>query len=133
MLGISVMLGMLSGNEDTVNAIKSSLNKVIESVTLVEDEKLLFKFIDRTRLTIWDNGQSCCEHRYMKTDDDLNEFSGAVLLDFELKSADPIPDEYGEHEVQFLDVKTTNGTFQVASHNEHNGYYGGFNISASVD
>ena len=32
------------------------------------------------------------------------------------------------HEVQFLEVKTSKGSFTMSSHNEHNGYYGGFSI-----
>ena len=53
--------------------------------------------------------------------------------DFELKDAPDIEDEWGEvHEVQFLDVKTDKGVFQMSSHNEHNGYYGGFWIIARL-
>lgn len=131
-LGMGVILGMLGGNEETVAAIKSSLGKVIDRVWLNEaDSYLNFEFTDKTKLNIWDGGQSCCESRYMRTDDDLNEFTGATLLDFELKQAPNISDEYGgDHEVQFLDVKTDKGIFQMANHNEHNGYYGGFWIQA---
>lgn len=130
-LGLGVMLGLLSGNEDTVNAIKTSLNKTIRSVNLTEN-KLNFIFEDNTKLILWDNGQSCCEHRYMTTSDKLEEFNGAILLDFELKDAPNLPDNHGDdHEIQFLDVKTSKGVFQMASHNEHNGYYGGFLIQAS--
>jgi len=94
-LGMGVMLCMMGGNEETVNAIKESVD-------------------DGTQLAIWDGGQSCCEHRYMRTDDDLNEYCGAILQDFELKDAPDIEDEWGEvHEVQFLDVKTDKGIFQM--------------------
>lgn len=37
------------------------------------------------------------------------------------------------HEVQFLHVKTSKGSFAVSNHNEHNGYYGGFNVEASLE
>lgn len=131
-LGVGVMIGMLGGNESTVNAIKSSLNKVIQSVSLDEESNTLrFVFTDGSKLNLWDDGQSCCEHRYMRTDDSLTEYSGATLLDFELKNAPDIETQYDCHEVQFLDVKTSKGIFQMASHNEHNGYYGGFYIVAS--
>lgn len=131
MIGIGVMIQTLGGNEDTVNAVKSSLNKVIEKVSL-EDNQLVFKFSDGTRLRMFDNGQSCCEHRYMVTADDLTEYANTTLLDFELKNAPDEEDQYGEHEVQFLDVKTSKGVFQMSNHNEHNGYYGGFYIVASL-
>jgi hypothetical protein len=131
MLGIGVMIQTLGGNEETVNAVKSALNKTIEKVWLEENE-LLFKFTDGTNLKLYDDGQSCCEDRYMRTDDDLSEYEGAKLLDFELKNAPDQEDDYGTHEIQFLDVKTSNGVFQMANHNEHNGYYAGFCIVAKV-
>lgn len=130
-LGLGVMLGMLGGNEETVNSIKSSLGKIIKRVYLADD-KLLFEFEDGTKLQLWDDGQSCCESRYMVTADELTDFCGAKLLDFELKDAPDVEDKYGSHEVQFLDVKTDNGVFQLANHNEHNGYYGGFYVRAST-
>ena len=129
MLGLGVMIQSLGGNEETVNAVKSALGKTIETVKL-EDNELLFKFTDGTALKMFDDGQSCCENRYMATSDDLAEYSNTTLLDFELKTAPNMEDGYGDHEVQFLDVKTSNGVFQMANHNEHNGYYGGFWIVA---
>lgn len=106
-LGMGVMLGMLGGNEDTVNAVKSSLGKIIKTVLLDEqDDMLKFEFEDGTKLNIWDGGQSCCESRYMKTDDDLKEYEGSKLFDFELKEVTHKDGEYGDsHEIQFLDVK----------------------------
>jgi hypothetical protein len=132
--GMGVMLGMLGGNEETVNAVKSSLNKVIKKVWLdAENNDLKFEFEDGTKLKLWDGGQSCCESRYMVTADDLTEYSEAKLLNIELKDAPNAPDEYGDHEIQFLDVTTDKGVFQMANHNEHNGYYGGFWIQASLN
>ena len=132
-LGLGVMLKTLGGNEETVNTVKQALNRTIEKVWLDgETEELKFTFADGTGIKIWDGGQSCCEHRYMKTDDDLSDFVGAKIIDMELKDAPDQEDEYGEvHEIQFLDVKTDKGVFQMANHNEHNGYYGGFWIQAS--
>ena len=133
MLGLGVMVKTLCGNEITVKAVTSSLGKVIKQVGLKTDDNILvFEFTDGTGLRMFDGGQSCCEVRYMVTDDDLTEFYGATLLDFEIKSAPNIEDQYGEHEVQFLDVKTDKGIFQMANHNEHNGYYGGFWIEAQL-
>ena len=131
MLGLGVMIKTLGGNEETVTAIKKSLGKTIQKVWLDKDrESLMFEFSDDTKLEIYDDGQSCCEIRHMETDDDLSEFVGAKILDFELKDAPDQEDEYGVHEVQFLDVKTDKGIFQMSNHNEHNGYYGGFWIVA---
>ena len=127
--GMGVMLGYLGGNEETVNAIRSAIGKSIKLVELV-DNRLNLHFEDGSSVQIWDDGQSCCENRYMVTDDDLGYFHDCIFTDIELKNAPSIPDEYGEHEVQFLDIKTSLGSFQMATHNEHNGYYGGFWIVA---
>lgn len=132
MIGLGVMIQTLGGNKETVDAITKSLGKKIKQVYII-DNLLTFVFEDETKLRISDDGQSCCEYRYMETADDLSEFVDCILLDLELKDAPNIEDEYGEHEVQFLDVKTSNGVFQISTHNEHNGYYGGFWIVARLD
>jgi len=130
--GMGVILGMLGGNEETVNSIKASIGKTITKAEL-EGDNLCLRFSDGKSLRLWDDGQSCCEHRYMVTDDDLSLFHDCVFTDIELKEAPSVPDEYGEHEVQFLDIKTSIGSFQMATHNEHNGYYGGFWIVAKEE
>lgn len=129
--GIGVMLSYLGGNESSVNAFKGALNKEIAALEL-KDEELLFTFSDGSKIKLFDDGQSCCEHRYMTTDDDLPYYVGSVLMDADIADAPSIEDEYGEHEVQFLKVKTSKGVFTIESHNEHNGYYGGFSIRAAV-
>ena len=128
-LGVGVMINMLGGNEKTVKTIRDSLGKTIKEVCLSGDA-LHFQFEDETKIKIFDDGQSCCEHRYMVTDDDLSVFSGEKFIDVELKSAPNIQDENEEHEVQFLEIKTDKGSFVMATHNEHNGYYGGFSVVA---
>lgn len=131
-LGLGVMIQRLGGNEETVTAVKSSIGKTIAELTLLKGEmdSLDFTFTDGSKLSLWDNGQSCCEHRYMETGDKLADFIGSELLGFELKEG-PVENPDSEpHEIQFLDVKTSKGVFQMSNHNEHNGYYGGFSITA---
>ena len=126
--GLGVMIRMLAGNKNSVDAFKGALNKKIASVAL-EDEELRMRFTDGTGVAFFDNGQSCCESRYMRTDDDLPYFVGATLMDAEMRDSPDEEDEHGEcHEVQFLIVTTSKGSFTMASHNEHNGYYGGFSL-----
>ena len=132
MLGLGVMIQSLGGDDETQAVLKSAIGKTIVYVE-IRKNKLVFKFTDQTMLYIFDDGQSCCENRYMDTDDQLWEYSDAVLLDFNLKDAPNVEDEYGVHEVQFLDVKTSEGVFTISSHNEHNGYYGGFWIVAKTN
>lgn len=129
-LGFGVMIGMLSGNDESVRAFKGAIGKEITAFNLSEDE-LLFTLSDGSRIKIADGGQSCCEHRYMHSDDDIQAFVGANLMMAEVREAPSIEDEYGAHEVAFLVVTTSRGAFTVETHNEHNGYYGGFWIVCS--
>lgn len=129
-LGVGAMLGFLGGNARTVEAIKQSLNKTIENVKLADALYLIF--VDGTQLKIYDDGQSCCESRYIVCDDDLESFRGSVFLDILIKDAPDIEDGGEVHEVQFLEIITNNGTFVCSNHNEHNGYYGGFWIVAEL-
>ena len=128
-LGVGVMINMLS-SEDSGEAFRASVGKTIASVAL-EDDALRFVFADGSRMHMSDEGQSCCEHRYMSTDDNLADFAGAKLLGAEIKQAEGKDGEYGDvHEIQFLEIKTDKGSFTMSSHNEHNGYYGGFYIAS---
>ncbi len=119
---------------DINNAFNGSVGKTIADLTLGMDDALHFAFDDGSKITLFDDGQNCCETRYMRTDDNLEEFIDATLLGAEIKEASDLEDERGEpHEVQFLEVKTNRGVFTMASHNEHNGYYGGFLIKAAFE
>lgn len=136
MYGLGVLIKGLSDNSDSFKAIEQSIGCTIRKVFLDEDNNILIFWLSNdSELRIWDGGQSCCEHRFMTTDDNLNEFFGAKFIGIELKSTDVAKDDdYGDvHEIQFLDVNTSKGTFQMANHNCHNGYYGGFYIKASIN
>lgn len=105
-----------------------NLGKRITELSLGDDDKLYFEFEHIYEMKIFDAGQSCCEARYMRTDDNLKDYIGSILLGVEIKEAPTIEDDDGVHEIQFLEFKTNKGCFTMASHNEHNGYYGGFDI-----
>ena len=77
-LGIGVMMGLLSDDSHSVEAFQKNVGKVITALTIAED-RLLFTFEDGIKMKLFDNGQSCCERRYMHTDDDIQDFVGAVL------------------------------------------------------
>lgn len=130
-LGLGALIHMLGGNKESAKAFNACRGKTITEL-FMKDDVLHFRFQDGTGLTIRDNGQSCCEHRYMMTDDKLDDFIGAELLNAELKPAPEIPHDGGVHEVRFLDVTTSKGVFQMATHNVHNGYYGGFWIECAL-
>lgn len=103
----------------------------IEAVFMC-DEVIRFKFVNGT-LRVWDDGQSCCENRYMTTDDDLPSFVGAKLVSFDIVDAANVDTEYDVHEQTFVKLETTAGTITLVSHNEHNGYYGGINVVSDWD
>lgn len=84
-------------------------------------------------IELFDDGQDCCESRYMTCDgDELSYFTGAELRGFSLRSADVDVSSYDVHEIEFLVVNTDRGEQVFANHNEHNGYYGGFAIKATL-
>lgn len=130
--GMGVMIRMLCGGEDSVAAFKECVGKKITALCLLDDV-LHFVMDDGTRMSMADRGQSCCETRYMMTDDNLQDFVGATLLKAEVRDAPDIQDEHEEHEVQFLLITTSVGTFTMTTHNIHNGYYGGFSIEAAFE
>lgn len=117
----------------TAQAVLASVGKRIASVELVADE-LRLAFTDGAVLRIYDDGQSCCESRYMRTDDDLPTFAGATLRGVEVRDATDIAcDGEDSHEVAFLVVHTDGGDIVCSTHNEHNGYYGGFAMKATTE
>lgn len=130
--GIGVMLNQLTGEHiRSASALKDAMGKQITSLSLSEDSQLRIKFSDGTGLRIWDDGQSCCESRYTRTDDDLSAFVGANLLDVAVRDGGGTGEEDGDyHDIQFLVLSTDRGDITFSSHNEHNGYYGGFSLSA---
>lgn len=138
MRGVGAMLSDLGGNEDSVAAFKAALGKKVSALRIDDeanggDGALVFGFDDGSGLLLQDDGRSCCESRYMKTDDDLGAFVGSVLLGAEVRPGPTEKSEWDdEHETAFLIVSTDRGEFTVVTHNQHNGYYGGFAIRAST-
>lgn len=98
----------------------------------INNDILVIGFVDQRPIKLWDSGQSCCESRYMNCDDDLQHHVGAQLLDVEIREG-PTVDDGDTLECEFLVVTTSKGQFTVANYNHHNGYYGGFDISAEFD
>lgn len=117
--------------------IEKLLGTTISSIKL-ENNKLLLEFKKRDwgpfkKLTIYDDGQSCCEDRFMETDDDLSSYVGQELRGFVLK---PVPDEQGDWEVkecQFLEIHTDKGFITIKNYNIHNGYYSGFDLAFNIE
>ncbi len=133
-VGLGVMLTELSGNRDSAELFQRSVGRKILDISLDEEKGLLLTLEGDIKVRISDHGQSCCEHRYMKTDDDIKAFIGSRLTGAEKKEAPSMTEgEDSSHDCEFLEVFTSKGSFTITNHNEHNGYYGGFSIRAAEE
>jgi len=131
--GIGAMLHYLSGGSEH-NASEFYGRRIVAAALSGNDPNgIELKFDDGTGIRVWDNGQSCCEHRYTTTDDDLSKIVGGVLRRIEAKDAPDVKDEYGEHEQVFVEIGTDECFVTLVTHNEHNGYYGGFGLTIATD
>lgn len=125
--GLGVLIhALFDDNQESVSAHEAAKGKTIQSMALRDEDDILYmRFTDGTGIQVYDDGQSCYEKRYMTTDDDLNAFAGAIFTGLELRDGGEVEgDEI--HEIQFLLINTSLGVATVETHNEHNGYYGGF-------
>lgn len=124
--GLVVMIRELSGYGDTAEIYKEIEGKVIKNAEFKNDS--LYLTFDNGKVRLFDNGQSCCERRYITCDDSACFLVGNKFTGIKLKMAPNKEDEYGEHEIMFVEVETSGGSIILETHNEHNGYYGGFSI-----
>lgn len=101
----------------------------------IENDKFVIEFTDKSQISIWDNGQSCCESRFMTCDDDPSSLKGGKLIKVEVKefkSSDD--DDYYCHDQCFVEIATDKkGFVTLVNHNQHNGYYGGFGLTVTLD
>lgn len=93
------------------------------------DNRLRLTLDGGKEIEIWDDGQSCCESRYMTCDDDLKSLLGHKITRIETKAGPNTDAEYDVHEQVFVEVGTDKNFITIANHNEHNGYYGGFGLT----
>jgi hypothetical protein len=132
--GMTVLANKLFGDGGKSNkeSLDLASSKKIISIEVANDE-LLIGLPDGLILAIWDAGQSCCEYRYLHTDDDLLYFVGAEFVGIEEKEWKQEYTKYHDvHEIMFVDVITSKGVFTLETHNEHNGYYGGFLVKCEI-
>lgn len=122
--GLGVMIQALGGSRGDIEKFKRCMGKVIQGFEH-DDESLTIKF-RKENLVVKDDGQSCCEHRYITIDDNLDDFIGAKFENIIEKELKEVDDDGEYHEMMFVDIKTSKGNIQLVTHNEHNGYYGGF-------
>jgi len=80
-------------------------------------------------LLLISNGQNCCENwGYFMSNDNINDFIGAELLEVKLVNdcldVKKLQDMYMEEtSCMFVNFETNRGTLQFTAYNSHNGYY----------
>ena len=67
----------------------------------------------------------------MTTDDDVSSLVGQRLARIDAKDGPETSggDYFDEHEQVFVEVGTDQGFVTLVTHNEHNGFYGGFALT----
>lgn len=83
-------------------------------------------------VNISDDLRYCCEIRHISCDDDLSCLVGKKLLSVDVKEVSAKHEDGVSSEIAFLEIKTDKTVVSFCTHNEHNGYYSGFNIKFSI-
>ncbi len=125
--GIGVMIQMMGGDRGA-DAVRAVIGCKLSALAIINDS-LRLDFADGRAIELFDDGQSCCERRWMESQSDLAYYVGATLTDVEIGESSSSGDDDVE-ETQFLRVMTDRGVITIANYNRHNGYYGGFYLKA---
>ena len=125
--GIGAMIHYLKGG--SVHSAEEYYGLKVTEAKIV-DNKLRLAFDNGKKIEIWDDGQSCCESRYITCDDDVKSLINGTINKIEAKEGPCVEGEYGDtHEQVFVEIGTDKGFITLANHNEHNGYYGSFGLT----
>jgi hypothetical protein len=124
--GLKVVLSRLAGGSEYDP--NDFLGKTIIRAELIND-RIELDFSDGTQIDVWDDGQSCCENRYITTDDDLKTLVGHELTRIVAKDGPSKGEDWDIHETCFVEIGTEASFVTLVTHNEHNGYYGGFALT----
>lgn len=125
-IGMGVMIHQMSGGNK--NSPDKYYGKTITKAS-VDEAGVLLEFKDKSSIFLYDDGQSCCEDRYVTCDDDPNDLVGGILTKIEEKEYTEEDENYEVHEKCFIDISTNKATITITTHNVHNGYYGGFALT----
>lgn len=125
--GIGAMLHMLGGGSPK-NPDDYYGKKILDAKFI--NNEILIIFDDGVKIKIWDDVQSCCEYRYITTDDKIESLVGQTLIEIRTKEVADQKTKYDEvHEIVFIEIQGSQSVVTFCTHNEHNGYYGGFGLS----
>lgn len=93
------------------------------------EDALILGMADGREILVFDARQCCCEHRYTHCDENLHQYVGRELLGLLTVAELPTVDDAEVHESQQVEVHTSVGPLCIVTHNEHDGYYGGFDVA----
>lgn len=97
----------------------------------LDENKLTLYFRDGDPVSVSDKRNAVSERRFITCDDDLRSFVGSRLLSISIKYGPTFAMSKGDSETAFVEVLTTSGAITLTTHNEHNGFYGGFDLCIS--
>lgn len=128
-LGFGAMIHLLSGGSEI--SPKELVGKKIVSAKLDNKgvDSLQFELEDGTKYKLWDNGQSCCESRYITTDDNPADLVGQTLISIETRDLPGDERDGDTHEEVSIIIQGDKSAITLVTHNQHNGYYGGFGLT----
>jgi hypothetical protein len=125
-LGLGAMLHALAGGSEESPDKYYGLTIADAKVS---DSELSITFDNGVSIKIWDDGQSCCEERFITCDDNASQLVGGKLVEISSSESKYQEDDYETHETCFVTVKTDQDLITMTTHNIHNGYYGGFGLT----
>lgn len=120
---------------DIVSVVDRTIREIYLDESLKDDERgaLVIVLGSGHRFEIYDgHGQSCCEHRYLETSDDLSALVGEQLVSVVCEYHDN-GSEWGEDQTEAasIHIRSDRDSVVVGCYNSNNGYYGG--LSPVVD
>lgn len=107
--------------------------KGMEGYKIVTDKQEILILINNSQQCCEEWGyEACSEKGILETQDDLDDYIGAEILDIEIvdtekdiyKSLTDKVYRFYSSNAEFVNVKTSKGKLQFAVYNAHNGYYG---------
>lgn len=129
-MGVGAMLHRMGGGSK--HSASEYYGQKIVSAALV-DNKFRLALGNGKNIELWDDAQSCCENRWITCDDDLGKIVGGTLTRVEVKEG-PSDESSGDvHEQLFIEIGTNECFVTICTHNEHNGYYGGFGLTITEE
>ena len=107
--------------------------KGMEGYKIVTDKQEILILINNSQQCCEEWGyEACSEKGILETQDDLDDYIGAEILDIEIVDTEKdiyknLTDRvyrFYSSNAEFVNIKTSKGKLQFAVYNAHNGYYG---------